>query len=160
ADCSVRRFAAGARARRDLDPKRHMLRLFAAVLCASVTLAPAVARACSVCGCGDPLLLARDSMAGGHTLRFALEDQYLSATGRSDDAPERTETLNQMTLRPVLVYSPVSRINLVLQVPLVRKDWALSPTSTEATETAVPMGLGDVDFGIRFFIWDATSIRA
>jgi len=137
-----------------------MLRLVAAVLIASVTLAPAVARACSVCGCGDPLVLAGDSMPVANTLRFALEYEYLTATARSDDNPDRTETLNQMTLRPVLVYSPFSRINLVLQVPLVRKDWALSATPTEATETAVPMGLGDVDLGVRVFLWDATSIQA
>lgn len=137
-----------------------MLRVAAAVVVASVTLAPAVARACSVCGCGDPLVLAGDSMPVANTLRFALEYEYLSATARSDDDPERTETLNQMTLRPVVVYSPFSRVNLVLQVPLVRKDWALSATPTEPTETAVPIGLGDLDLGIRVFLWDATSIQS
>jgi len=137
-----------------------MLRLVAVALVVSVTLAPAVARACSVCGCGDPLVLAGDSMPVANTLRFALEYEYLSATARSDDAPDRTETLTQMTLRPVLVYSPFSRINVVLQVPLVRKDWALSGTPTEESETAVPMGLGDLDLGVRIFLWDATSIQA
>ena len=137
-----------------------MLRLAAAVLVASVSLAPAVARACSVCGCGDPLVLAGDSMPVANTLRFALEYEYLSATARSDDDPERTETLNQMTLRPVVVYSPFSRVNVVLQVPLVRKDWALSPTPTEPGETAVPFGLGDLDLGIRVFLWEATSIQS
>src|SRR5215470_18865995 len=100
-----------------------MLRLVAAVLIASVTLAPAVARACSVCGCGDPLVLAGDSTPVANTVRFALEYEYLTATARSDDEPDRTESLTQMTLRPVVVYSPVSRINLVLQIPLARKDW-------------------------------------
>ena len=137
-----------------------MLRLATALVVASVALAPAVARACSVCGCGDPLVLAGDSMPVANALRFALEYEYLSATARSDDAPDRIETLNQMTLRPVLVYSPFSRVNLVLQVPLVRKDWALSATPTEPTETAVPMGLGDVELGVRVFLWDATSIQA
>ena len=65
-----------------------------------------------------------------------------------------------MTLRPVVVYSPFSRVNLVLQVPLVRKDWALSGTPTEGDRAAVPMGLGDLDLGVRVFLWDATSIRA
>src|SRR5215470_12707945 len=137
-----------------------MLRVAAAVLAASLTLAPAVARACSVCGCGDPLVLAGDSMPVANTLRFALEYEYLSATARSDDDPGRTETLNQMTLRPVVVYSPFSRVNLVLQVPLVRKDWALSATPTAPTETAVPIGLGDIDLGVRVFLWDSTSIQS
>jgi hypothetical protein len=134
---------------------------FAALLVAAASLAlPSVARACSVCGCGDPLVLAGDSMPVANTVRFALEYEYLSATARSDDEPDRTESLTQMTLRPVVVYSPFSWVNLVLQVPLVRKDWALSATTTDATETAVPMGLGDVDVGVRFFVWDATSIQA
>ena len=137
-----------------------MLRLVAAALVASVSLAPAVARACSVCGCGDPLVLAGDSMPVANTLRFALEYEYLTAKARSDDRPDRTETLTQMTLRPVVVYSPFSRVNLVLQVPLVRKDWALSATPTAEAETAVPMGLGDVDLGLRVFLWEATSIQA
>jgi len=137
-----------------------MLRLTAAVLLASVVLSPGVARACSVCGCGDPLVLAGDSMPVANTLRFALEYEYLTATARSDDAPDRTESVTQMTLRPVLVYSPFSRVNVVLQVPLVRKDWALSGTPTEGTETAVPTGLGDLDLGVRVFLWDAISIQA
>jgi hypothetical protein len=124
-----------------------------------VVLAAPVAHACSVCGCGDPLVLAGDSMPVANTVRFALEYEYLTATARSDDEPDRTETLTQMTLRPVVVYSPVSRINLVLQVPLVRKDWALSPTGAEGSETATPIGLGDVDLGVRVFVWEATSIR-
>ena len=94
-----------------------MLRL-AAVLLASVTLlVPAAARACSVCGCGDPLVLAGDSMPVASTMRFALEYEYLTATARSDDQPDRTESLTQMTLRPVVVYSPVERLNLVLANP-------------------------------------------
>lgn len=137
-----------------------MLRLTAAVLVACVVLSPGLARACSVCGCGDPLVLAGDSIPVANTLRFALEYEYLTATARSDDAPDRTESLTQMTLRPVVVYSPFSRVNVVLQVPLVRKDWALSGTPTEGTETAVPMGLGDLDLGVRVFLWDATSIQA
>lgn len=137
-----------------------MLRLTAAALVASVVLSPAVARACSVCGCGDPLVLAGDSMPVPNTLRFALQYEYLTASARSDDEPDRTESVTQMTLRPVVVYSPFSWANLVLQVPLVRKDWALSGTPTAGSETATPMGLGDVDLGVRVFVWDATSIQA
>ena len=137
-----------------------MTRLVALALAASLLVAPSVARACSVCGCGDPLVLAGDSMPVANTFRFALEYEYLTATARSDDEPDRTESLTQMTLRPVAVYSPFSRVNLVLQVPLIRKDWALSGTSTEGSEAATPMGLGDLDLGLRVFVWESTSIRA
>jgi len=137
-----------------------MLRLAACLLAGLALTAPAAAYACSVCGCGDPLVLAADSLPVASTLRFSLDFEYLTATARSDDAPERTESLTQMTLRPVVVYSPISRINLVLQIPLARKDWTLSGTSTEATESAIPTGLGDIDLGARFFLWQSTSIQA
>ncbi|MBV8432438.1 MAG: hypothetical protein JO244_14835 [Solirubrobacterales bacterium] len=135
-----------------------MCRLAAGLFAAALLWAQA-AHACSVCGCGDPLVLAGDSMPVAGTFRFALEYEYLTATARSDDQPDRTEALTQMTLRPVLVYSPFDRLTLVLQVPLVRKDWSLSATSVDAEETATPTGLGDIDFGVRVFLWDATSIR-
>ena len=137
-----------------------MSRLAALLVASALLVAPSVARACSVCGCGDPLVLAGDSMPVANTLRFALEYEYLTATARSDEEPDRTESLTQMTLRPVVVYSPFSRVNLVLQVPLVRKDWALSGTPAEGGEAATPMGLGDLDLGMRVFVWEATSIRA
>ena len=137
-----------------------MLRLAAVLLASVALLHPVTARACSVCGCGDPLVLAGDSMPVASTVRFALEYEYLTATARSDDQPDRTESLTQMTLRPVVVYSPVERLNLVLQIPLVRKDWALSGTPSAGPEAATPMGLGDLDLGARLFVWDATSIRA
>jgi hypothetical protein len=136
-----------------------MTRLAALVLASSLLAAPSDARACSVCGCGDPLVLAGDSMPVANTVRFALEYEYLTATARSDEEPDRAESLTQMTLRPVVVYSPFSRVNLVLQVPLVRKDWALSGTATAGSEAATPIGLGDLDLGVRVFLWDATSIR-
>jgi len=136
-----------------------MVRL-AAALSVVALLGAREAHACSVCGCGDPLVLAGDSMPVAGTLRFALEYEYLTATARSDDQPDRTESLTQMTLRPVVVYSPLERLNLVLQIPLVRKDWLLSATTEAPTESATPTGLGDIDLGVRVFVWDATSIRA
>jgi len=103
-----------------------MCRLAAGLLVMAALLGAPSAHACSVCGCGDPLVLAGDSMPVVGTFRFALEYEYLTATARSDEEPDRTESLTQMTLRPVVVYSPLDRLNFVLQVPLVRKDWALS----------------------------------
>ncbi|HVP61850.1 MAG TPA: hypothetical protein VMT11_14900 [Myxococcaceae bacterium] len=137
-----------------------MARLVPLALASLLSLVPATAGACSVCGCGDPLVLAGDSAPVAGTVRFALEYEYLTATARSDDQPDRTESLTQMTLRPVVVYSPFGWMNLVLQVPLVRKDWALSGTATAEPETAVPTGLGDVDLGVRVFVWNASSIQA
>jgi len=137
-----------------------MLRALLRVLPLLWVLVPSAARACSVCGCGDPLVLAGDSMPVAGTFRFALDFEVLSATALSDDEPGRTESLTQLTLRPVVVYSPIERINLVLQIPLVRKNWSLSATDTEPAETATPTGLGDIDLGVRVFVWESTSMRS
>jgi len=137
-----------------------MCRLVAGLFAAAALLSAQAAHACSVCGCGDPLVLAGDSMPVAGTFRFALDYEYLTATARSDDQPDRIESLTQMTLRPVVVYSPLDRLNFVLQVPVVRKDWSLSASETEPSESAIPTGLGDIDLGVRVFLWDATGISA
>ncbi|MGZ6140904.1 MAG: hypothetical protein ACXWLA_09520 [Myxococcaceae bacterium] len=139
---------------------RTVVRTTLLLLTLLTAAAPGIARACSVCGCGDPLVLAGDSMPVAGTFRFALDFEVLSATALSDDQPDRTESLTQLTLRPVVVYSPIDRLNLVLQVPLVRKDWSLSATATEPAETATPLGLGDIDIGARVFVWESTSIAS
>ena len=132
----------------------HALGLALAACCASF----GAARACSVCGCGDPLVAAGDSTPMVGSLRLALEAEYLSADARSDDDPSATESLTQLTLRPVAVYSPLPALNLVLQVPLVRKDWSL--TAAGGNEAAQPIGLGDLDLGARWFLWSHVQLGA
>jgi hypothetical protein len=63
-----------------------------------------------------------------------------------------------MTFRPEVVYSPLSRLNLVLQVPLVRKAWDLA--SPGGSEAAKPFGLGDVEVGARYFLIQHTDLAA
>ncbi len=119
------------------------------------------AEACSVCGCGDPLFAAGDSNPMGGTFRFALDYTLLSATARSDDNPAQTESLLQQTFLPVVVYSPTNSLNLVLQVPLAWKQWTLAGGGLP-TESASPFGLGDIEVGLRYFVWtdsDFTHLR-
>jgi hypothetical protein len=121
----------------------------AAALSLLVLLPGARALACSVCGCGDPLVDASDSVPYAAPLRLALDFEVLSASAASDDDPAATEALTQVTLRPVVVYSPTEAVNLVLQLPLVHKAWSLdSPTAHSAADTT---GLGDIDVGVRWF---------
>lgn len=116
------------------------------------------AQACSVCGCGDPLVAAADSAPSAGGLRLAFEWEYLTATAQSDEDPDATEGLTQMTFRPQVIYSPVERLNLVLQVPLVRKDWTLE--GPEESEAAQPFGLGDVDVGARYFLFESSDLAS
>jgi hypothetical protein len=85
-------------------------------------------------------------MAG--QLRFSLEGEYLRM--RSGGLAER-ETLTQATLRPVAVYSPIDQLNLVFQIPLVGKSW--KATGEEPLVASERLGLGDVDLGLRWFLF-------
>lgn len=131
-------------------------------LCAAVAVfcffAVPDAFACSVCGCGDPLVAAGDAMPMAGNLRVALEGEYLTAQAASDEDPDATESLAQTTLRPILVASPLNRLNLVLQVPLVRKTWSL--LGAGPGELVDHFGLGDIDLGARWFLWEADSLSA
>lgn len=119
--------------------------------------ASARAEACSVCGCGDPLVSAGDARPLPGNLRLALEFETLTATARSDDEPDATESLSQQILRPVLVYSPTPSLNLVLQAPITRKAFTL--TSPDGVESTRPIGLGDADLGARWFFWQNTDFQ-
>ncbi|HEY8205853.1 MAG TPA: hypothetical protein VIG99_00130 [Myxococcaceae bacterium] len=134
-----------------------MLRLLVPAALLGSLLAPAAASACSVCGCGDPLVAAGDAMPVSGNFRVALEGEGLTATAASDEDPTATESIVQYTLRPVVVYSLLGRLNLVLQIPVVRKDWALSGAEPE---THLDVGLGDLDLGGRFFFWQHTDLAA
>ena len=116
------------------------------------------AEACSVCGCGDPLIAAGDSSPLAGSLRLAFDYGYLTATAQSDENPAQTESLVQMTFLPEVVFSPTDNLNLVLQVPLVWKTWNLSGGGSP-TESATPFGLGDLEFGIRYFVWKDTDLK-
>ena len=115
-----------------------------------------VACACSVCGCGDPLVVAGDSAPHPQALRLALDAEYLTAQAASDDNPRATESVVQSTLRPTVVFSPLEAVNWVLQVPLVRKAWSLQGGEARA---ATSKGLGDIDLGARWFIWQPVNLQ-
>jgi hypothetical protein len=92
----------------------------------ALATAPNAARACSVCGCGDPLVSVSEARPMSGRLRAGLDFEYLTMRARSDEDPTLTERLTQATFRPLVIYSPSERLNLVLQVPLVAKRWTLS----------------------------------
>ncbi len=120
---------------------------------------PAPAHACSVCGCGDPLVDAASSQPVAGRVSLSLSLTTLTASARNDDDPTQTEGLTQTTLQPVVVWSPLSRLNLVLQVPLTRKAWYLTAGDASA-ERHTGMGLGDVSLGARYFLWQHSDWKA
>lgn len=107
--------------------------------------------ACSVCGCGDPLLAAGSAPPMAGQLRLSLDGEYLYATAAGAD-DGTTEFLDQETLRATLVYSAGNSLSLVLQVPLLRKDWWTDDPAEPLLATS-NVGFGDLDFGGRWFFW-------
>lgn len=133
--------------------------IFAALIGTFGTLAllgfSRAAWACSVCGCGDPLVDVGSATPTSGLLRFSLDFQYLTADAQSDEDASLTEGLTQLTLRPEVVFSPTQKLSLVLQVPLVRKDWALRGRAL--VESQRTQGLGDVDLGARWFLFQKSD---
>src|SRR5262245_44970645 len=136
---------------------RHLALALLAGGAAASGVAPS-ALACSVCGCGDPLVDASDSVPHASRFRLALDVEYLTASARMDEDPAGTESVTQETLRPVFVYSPTEALNFVLQVPFTRKDWSTSGLMDNSQ--AVNTGLGDLDLGARWFFWRSTDMGA
>lgn len=131
--------------------------VFRRAICAMALSSCALPRlvfACSVCGCGDPLVIAGDARPVSGNFRLALDAEYLTAAAASDDDPTATESVVQYTLRPVVVWNPASFLSVVLQVPFTRKDWSLSRSSPD---NASNTGIGDVDLGARWFLWQTAD---
>lgn len=124
---------------------------------AGVHLSASAAEACSVCGCGDPLASAGEARLMTGQLRLALDTEVLTARARSDDDPAFVERLTQYTVRPVFAFSPIEILTLVVQIPVVRKEWSQA-TPGYSPITAHPTGLGDVDVAARVFVYTKTRL--
>lgn len=121
-----------------------------AVATAQIAWLPS-ALACSICQSGDPLAPAGSAKLDAGQVELALTYEYLTARARSHDDPLFTEELTQMTLRPVLSFSPWGPLSAIIQVPVVYKDFSES-TPGYAPNRTRPTGLGDVDLGARLFV--------
>src|SRR5512146_1936128 len=101
----------------------HALRgLGLVVATIAALLMPPRALACSVCGCGDPLLTSSDPAAIAGALRLQLDAEYLGMRAGNEDDPAAQDHLAQWTERLNAVYRPLDRLALSGTVPLVTKD--------------------------------------
>ncbi len=125
-------------------------RLAAWLIAASLGAAAAApAAACSVCGCGDPLLSASDPAALNGRLRLQLETEYLTIKAGNEFNPALTDKLDQYSLRLNAVYSPLDGLTLIGTVPFTRKD--LSTSGVTGSDLS---GLGDLELGARYTLFD------
>jgi hypothetical protein len=117
-----------------------------------VLLPPSPARACSVCGCGDPLLTASDPAAITGKLRFQADTEYLRIDAGTDGQPGYTDQLAQWSYRLNAVYRPLDRLSFTATLPLVSK--AIHTVGGGATVLGSDLtGVGDVEIAGRYAFW-------
>ena len=119
---------------------------------AALALLPSPSLACSVCGCGDPLLVSSDPAAITGTLRLQLDSEFLSVTAGSESEPGMTDQLDQASLRLNAVYRPIDALSLSATLPWTSKTMRMlgGPAPETTSDLA---GLGDVEIGARWAAW-------
>lgn len=122
-----------------------------AAACAGLIAAPP-ALACSVCGCGDPLLTSSDPAAITGQLRLQLDTEFLRVDAGNDADPALTDRLKQWSYRFNAVYRPTEALSLSATLPLVSKVITTVGGGTSATASDVT-GLGDVELAARYALW-------
>lgn len=129
-------------------------------LLAALLLAhPRPAAACSVCGCGDPLLAASDPAAITGQLRLQVDTEYLRVDAGTDGQPGLTDRLTQWSYRFNAVYRPVEPLSLMVTLPLVSKSIHTLGGGADVTASSLT-GLGDLELGARYALWTSVNIGA
>jgi hypothetical protein len=131
--------------------------LWGTLLAASVLFAfPPTAAACSICGCGDPLLAASDPAAITGRLRLQVDTEYLRVDAGTEGQPGFTDHLTQWSYRLNVVYRPIGRLSLIATVPVLDK--AIHTVGGGIDETASHLtGLGDAELGGRYAVWRSVN---
>lgn len=119
--------------------------------------APGPARACSVCGCGDPLLTSSDPAAINGQLRLQLDTEYLRVNAGNEADPALTDRLTQWSYRLNAVYHPLDALSFTATLPVVTKELrtvggGAPVSSSDAT------GLGDLEVGARYAVWSRVTL--
>jgi hypothetical protein len=135
---------------------RRLLLLAAAALPA---LAPRPADACSVCGCGDPLVAVGQVAGPAGQVGLELDFQWLSQTS-GGEVPGTLDLLDQYSLLLTASYTPVERLNLVVTLPWVWKDMRMQVPGGATMPASSLNGFGDMQLGLRGFLWDDLDLGA
>ena len=128
-------------------------RLAPLVAALALALAARPALACSVCGCGDPLVGVGQQAAPKGTLGFELDGQWLSQKA-GGDVEGTLDLLNQWSTLVTVSYTPVERLNLYVTLPWVWKEMQNQDEAGARTVTSNLNGFGDMQFGLRWFFWE------
>jgi hypothetical protein len=126
------------------------MRIFGYAFIVLLLLAPnATAFACSICGCGDPLLAANDPAAIGGVLRLQADLEFLRIDAGTDGRPGYTDKLTQRSYRLNAVYRPIDDLAINATVPLLDKSIRTVGGGTDVLSSHL-VGLGDVEVAARY----------
>ncbi len=151
------RAAAPYTAAMPIRARRAATTLACAALAAAALAAAPEALACSVCGCGDPLLGSSDPAAITGRLRLQLDVEYLRVDAGNEADPAATDELAQWSWRLNAVWRPTDALSLSATLPLVEKD--LRTVGAGAPMPASDAtGLGDVEVGARYAAWRSVNL--
>jgi hypothetical protein len=132
--------------------------LTSALLVASAFFAYApTADACSICGCGDPLLAANDPAAITGLLRLQLDTEYLRVDAGTDGMPGYTDQLTQWSYRLNAVYRPITRLSIIATLPVLDKSIHQVGGGTDITDSHLT-GVGDAELGARYAFWRSINM--
>jgi hypothetical protein len=130
--------------------KRSKLLRFTFALLVLPPTSPALA--CSICGCGDPLLAASDPAAITGKLRLQADTEYLRVDAGTDGRPGYTDKLTQWSYRLNVVYRPLEDLSFTATLPFVSKTIHTVGSGTDVVGSDLT-GLGDVELAGRYALW-------
>lgn len=117
------------------------------------------ARACSVCGCGDPVLSFSDPAALSGTLRLQLDAEVLRVDAGSEGVPGSTDRLTQWSTRLNVAWRPLEDLTLSATLPYVSKAIEVVDGASRATASDLS-GIGDLELGARWALWRTVDVGA
>jgi len=127
----------------------------ATAACAALAARPALA--CSVCGCGDPLVGVGQVAGPAGQFGLELDGQYLYQEAGGEE-PGTLDILNQWSLLLTASYTPVTNLNLVVTLPWVWKDMQMEMQDGTRMSSSNLNGFGDMQVGARWFFWEKLDL--
>jgi hypothetical protein len=125
-------------------------------LVALATSAPP-ALACSVCGCGDPLVGVGQVAGPAGQLGLELDGQYLHQKA-GGEVPGTLDLLDQWSLLLTASYTPVASLNLVVTLPWTWKGMQMEMEDGTRVTSSNLNGFGDMQVGARWFFWERIDL--
>jgi hypothetical protein len=132
-------------------------RIAALVASAALAAVASPAQACSVCGCGDPLVGVGQVAGPAGQFGLELDGQYLYQKA-GGEVPGTLDILNQWSLLFTASYTPVKDLNLVVTLPWTWKGMQMEMEDGTRMTSSNLNGFGDMQVGARWFFWEDVDL--